>query len=292
VRFDDYMDAIEAAVPPDSVDFIAESSLSLLSEAHLKRLKRNGFKGLLPGIESWYGLGEKSRTGNASGIDKVGRVAEHVNMILRYVPYVQTNFVFGMDIDEGPEPFELTKRFVDLVPAAYPSIHLLTAFGQAAPINLEYQRANRVIPLPFHFLNNSHGINVKPKNYTWREFYDRVIDLRKYVVSWRAIARRLRAGQALIPRWLNLVRAVSVGGRGCVRYNAEVRRRLDTDLKLRRYFDQESTALPEFYEDQVRKDLGPLWSWLPAGALYHDPNGWLRTLNQAGTGETQARDRS
>src|SRR6266540_2433408 len=44
VRFDDYMDAIEAAVPLDSVDFIAESSLSLLSEAHLKRLKRNGFK--------------------------------------------------------------------------------------------------------------------------------------------------------------------------------------------------------------------------------------------------------
>src|SRR5262245_24477370 len=63
VRFDDCMDAIEASVPPGRVDFIAESSLSLLSEPRLKRLQRNGFKALLPGIESWFALGEKSRTG-------------------------------------------------------------------------------------------------------------------------------------------------------------------------------------------------------------------------------------
>ena len=32
-------------------------------------------------------------------------------MILRYIPYVQTNFVLGLDCDDGPEPFELTKTF-------------------------------------------------------------------------------------------------------------------------------------------------------------------------------------
>jgi radical SAM superfamily enzyme YgiQ (UPF0313 family) len=58
IRFEDYMTAIEEAVPPDSVDFIAESSLSLLSEPHLRRLKINGFKGMLPGIESWFELGD------------------------------------------------------------------------------------------------------------------------------------------------------------------------------------------------------------------------------------------
>ncbi|MGH7546875.1 MAG: radical SAM protein, partial [Gemmatimonadales bacterium] len=57
VRFDDYLDAIESTVPPDGIDFIAESSLSLLSEPHVKRLARNGFKALLPGVESWYDLG-------------------------------------------------------------------------------------------------------------------------------------------------------------------------------------------------------------------------------------------
>ncbi|MGH7455378.1 MAG: B12-binding domain-containing radical SAM protein, partial [bacterium] len=144
VRFDDYMDAIEEAVPPNRIDFIAESSLSLLAEPHLKRLQRNGFKAILPGIESWYDLGNKSKSGALKGMDKVRQVADHVNMILRYIPYIQTNFVLGLDVDEGLEPFELTKRFIDMAPGAFPGYSLLSAFGQAAPLNLEYQSAGRV----------------------------------------------------------------------------------------------------------------------------------------------------
>jgi len=132
VRFHDYMDAIEDAVPADSIDFIAESSLSLLAEPHVKRMKAVGFKGILPGIESWFSLGDKSRTGSRQGMEKVRHVCEQVNMILEYIPYIQTNFVLGLDCDEGPEPFELTKRFVDLSPGAFPAYSLLTAFGQAA----------------------------------------------------------------------------------------------------------------------------------------------------------------
>jgi len=63
VQFDDFLGAIEEAVPPGSVAVIAKSSLSLLSEPDLKRLRRNGFKALLPGIESWFDLGNKSKTG-------------------------------------------------------------------------------------------------------------------------------------------------------------------------------------------------------------------------------------
>ena len=147
IRFDDYLSAIEDAVPPDGIDFIAESSLALLSEPHMERLKRNGFKVLLPGIESWQDFGNKSKTGRHHGIDKVREVSEQVNMILRYVPYVQINFIFGLDIDEGAEPFGLTKHFLDITPGAYPAYLLLTAYGQAAPLNLEYQREGRVLPL-------------------------------------------------------------------------------------------------------------------------------------------------
>ena len=154
-------------MPPGRIDFIAESSLSLLSEPHLKRLGSNGFKAILPGIESWYDLGNKSKTGARQGMDKVRQVSDHVNMILRYIPYMQTNFVLGLDADEGTEPFELTKRFLDLTPGAFPGYSLLSAFGRAAPLNLEYQRAGRVLPFPFHFLNNNQAMNVKPKNYSW-----------------------------------------------------------------------------------------------------------------------------
>ena len=277
VRFNDVMNAIEDAVPPDSIDFIAESSLSLLSESHLKRLKKNGFKALLPGIESWYDLGDKSKTGKMKGMNKVRQVSEHVNMILRYVPYIQTNFVLGLDSDEGPEPFELTKRFVDLAPGAFPGYSLLSAFGQAAPLNLEYQRANRLLPFPFHFLNNNQAMNVKPKNYSWPDFYERVIDLVKYTYSSRAIFNRYRATKAMVPRWMNVLRAVSSEGFGRIKYHTEVRRRFDTDRQFRRYFEQETTELPQFYVDLARKDLGPLWDWLPDGAMDHDPNAYLKS---------------
>jgi hypothetical protein len=271
------MTAIEEAAPPDSIDFLAESSLSLLSEPHLARLKKNGFKALLPGIESWYDLGGKSKTGKKMGTEKVRQVAEHVNLILKYIPYVQTNFVLGLDTDEGPEPFELTKRFVDLAPGAFPGYSLLSAFGQAAPLNLEYQRSSRVLPFPFHFLNNNQAMNVKPKNYTWPEFYRHVIDLTSYTYSRRAIIKRWKATSGMIPRWMNVVRAISAEGRGRTRYHMEVRRRLDSDLQFRSYFEQETTELPQFYIDLARKDLGPLWQWLPDGALHHDPNAYLKS---------------
>src|SRR5207245_5393959 len=79
VRFDQIMATIEEAVPPGRIDFLAESSLSLLSEPHLQRLQRNGFKALLPGIESWYSLGGKSKTGNRTGLEQVRQVSDHVN---------------------------------------------------------------------------------------------------------------------------------------------------------------------------------------------------------------------
>ncbi len=288
VRFDDYMEAIEAAAPPDSIDFIAESSLSLLSEPHLQRLQRNGFKALLPGIESWYDLGNKSKTGKTTGMEKVRQVSEHVNMLLRYIPYVQTNFVLGLDTDEGAEPFELTKRFVDLTPGAFPGYSLLSAFGRAAPLNLQYQRGNRVLPFPFHFLDNNHAMNVRPRNYTWTDFYDHVIDLTQYTFSWRAIVNRCRATRGMIPRWMNVVRAVSSEGFGRIKYHTEVRRRLEADPQVRRYFEQATTELPDFYLEQVKRDLGPLWSWLPAGALYHDHKAYLESEQGRGQEEHPA----
>ncbi|HEY7112135.1 MAG TPA: radical SAM protein [Thermoanaerobaculia bacterium] len=274
VRFDDYLNAIDAAVPPNTIDFAAESSLSLLSEPHLKRLQRSGFKVLLPGVESWYELGNKSLTGRLQGMDKVRKVSEHVNLILRYIPYVQTNFVLGLDSEEGPEPFELTKRFLRLSPGAFPGYSLLSAFGRAAPLNLTYQRENRVLPFPFHFLDNNRAMNVKPRNYGWRDFYDQVIGLTRHTFSGRAIARRFLGTRKVFPRWLNVVRAVSSEGFGRLAYYREVRRRLDVDRDFQRYFDGETNVLPAFYSDQVREDLGTLWEWLPAGALSHDPNAY------------------
>ena len=281
VRFNETLDAIEEVVPHDSIDFIGESSLSLLNEAHLQRLQKVGFKAILPGVESWYDMGNKSKTGSKTGLEKVRRVSEHVNQILDYIPYVQTNFVLGLDCDEGSEPFELTKEFIRLTPGAFPGYSLLSAFGRASVLNLGYQRENRVLPFPFHFLDNNQAMNVIPKNYTWREFYGHLIDLTSTSFSWSEIGRRFKANRKAgpIPQWMNVVRAVSSEGFGRIKYHKEMLRRLDTDPQFEPFFTGKSRRVPDFYTGRVRSELGSLWEWLPEGAMEHDPNAYLKTTD-------------
>jgi hypothetical protein len=119
-------------------------------------------------------------------------------------------------------------------------------------------------------------MNVKPRNYSWPDFYEHVIDLVKYTYSWSAILKRVKSNKSMIPRWMNVVRAVSSEGFGRIKYHGEVRRRLDTDRPFRSYFEQETTTLPQFYMDLARRDMGALWDWLPEGAMDHDPNAYLK----------------
>ncbi len=279
VRFDEYMRVIEEAAPPGRISYAAESSLSLLSEQHVRRLSRAGFVAMLPGIESWYSLGGKSGTGRRQAMAKVEQVSGHVNMILRHIPYVQANFVLGLDCDAGPEPFELTKRFLDLTPGMFPGYSLLTAFGEAAPLNLELQRQGRVLPFPFRFLNNNKAMNVRPLHYGWVEFYDHVIDLTAYSFSPRSVRRRFAGTRSGWARSLNLVRALSSEGRGRLNFYRRLRQMLVTDREIRAFFEGETERIPAFYEETVRRDLGPLWELLPPGTLYHDPNAYLKKVS-------------
>lgn len=283
IRFEENMEAIASAAPLKSFHFMAESSLSILTEKHLKVLKQNDFLALLPGIESWFELGNKSRASNITGEQRVNQISEHVNMIFQYVPYVQTNFVLGLDSDEGDGPFELTKRFVDKSPAAFPGYSLLTAFGEAAPLNLEYQKTSRVLPFPFHFLNNHLAMNVKPKNYDWVDFYDKVIDLTAYTFSPKAIYKRFIATPQYTPRWMNFMRAISAEGHGRLKFYRKIRKMLMEEIPFRKYFEGESNALPGFYKNIIKKDLGAWWQWLPKGAVNHNANAYLNKTHSSAT---------
>ena len=278
VRFNDYLDVIEAAVPPGRITFLAEMSLSLLTEEHCKRLKKNGFKVLLPGIESWYDIGDKSKLRATKGLEKVNRIAEQARMIMSYIPYLQGNLIVGLDADEGPEPFELSKRFLEQVPGVYPLFSLLTSYGRNAPDNLRYQREGRVLNIPFHFLNQTHASNVRPKNYTWPELFAYTTDLLDATFSRSANWRRFKAVKHPWTRLEQLLRGTS-SGRGHKYKNMRLLRDRVDDPQVRRYFEGETQELPRFYIDPIRKDLGWLWDWLPEGAIYHDPYAYLKSFD-------------
>ena len=272
VRFNDYMDAIEEAAPPGSMRSIAEMSMSLLSDPNLDRLQKNGFVGMLPGIESWYDYGNKTRTTRVSGAERVAQVAAHVNRVLERIPFVQTNFILGLDADSGDEPFELTKEFIDLTPGAYPAFSLFTCYGRASPLNLELQRAGRVNAMPFHFLDSNHGMNIIPAHYRWPDFYDRVADVTRHALGARGVWRRFAAGEGLTVRLFNLFRGATTGR---PKYQAEMARMAREDPAMLAFLEGETRAIPPFFEARIRKDMGSLWEALPPGSLDHDPNAYF-----------------
>jgi len=273
VRFDEYMDVIEEAVPSGSIEFGAETSLSLLSEPRLRRLKHNGFRVMISGIESWYDHGNKSRTGTKSGSVKMRELVEHAKLVLRYIPYLQANFVLGLDTDEGSEPFELTKRFIDLVPGVFPASAMLTAYGESAPLSRQLQQEGRVLAVPFQFLTSGHVSNVRPKHYSWDQFYAAIVDLLEHSFSWRSIYRRDRATDGLLLRSIHLARAISLEGRGRAGYVAGLLERLRVDQQLRRFLDGETGAVPGWMAGQIKGRYDSMWKWMPADALSYDATG-------------------
>jgi hypothetical protein len=271
IRFNEMMETIESSVPPGRVRFIAESNLSLLTESRVKVMQRNGFKMVMPGIESWFGYGKKARLEYSTGLDKVNRIAEQVNMVQRYIPQVHTNLMFGFDMESGPDPFSLTKRFIDLSPGIFPAYALLTIFGHSTNGSLKYETADRIVPFPFHMMHGLNNLNVIPKNYGWEEFYTHFIDLLKYSFSARAMYRRFHHNPMVSAKWYTLFMSFSVGASGKINQVAATLERLRTNTPFRAFMEKETDRIPAFMIDQVKRDLGPLWEWLPDKTLSQQP---------------------
>jgi len=135
-----------------------------------------------------------------------------------------------------------------------------------------------VLPFPFTFLNNNHAMNVRPANYRWEEFYDHLVDVTAHSFSGRAIRRRIAATGGATPRWLNQLRSVSSEGWGRIRYHRTIRRLLDADADVKTFLETGTEPLPAFYSDRIRHDLGDLHAFLPPGSIMHDPNAYLKSV--------------
>jgi hypothetical protein len=56
-----------------------------------------------------------------------------------------------------------------------------------------------------------------------------------------------------------------------------MRRWLD-EPQMRAFFEGDTREIPERFTRVVQSHLGPLWHWLPPGALEHDPEAFVKSM--------------
>ena len=254
VKFDAVIGLMETIPRKAQNPYVIESTLSLLQEPRLQRLHDTGCFFLAPGVESWSSYSNKAGVGRTAGYPKVERLADHFELLHQYVPCLQANFMFGLDVDEGDEPAELTKEFMRRTPFVWPVINIPTPFG-GTPLYEAYMEQSRILramPLAFYY---SPYLVTTLKNYGPIDYYTQLIDVSGYAGDRSLWWQRMRSASNWSTRMLMSLRALRVAQR--VREFQTILKMLTTDSQFLAFHEGRSAVLPQFYHKRYESRLGP-----------------------------------
>ena len=192
VKFDQVFNVLEKIPDRKRRIYIMETSLSVLRNSRLERLKNMGDYYIVPGIESWMAYSNKVGAGSGTTPqEKLRRVIEQCNHIRPFVTGIQANFIFGLDADTGDEPIELTKEFASRVPFVMPNFNIPVPFGNT-PLYEKYRSEDRLLAtMPFTFYYMPYLV-FKLKNYDTAVYYEKLIELISFVSSGKMSMQRLK----------------------------------------------------------------------------------------------------
>ena len=253
VKFDQVLTVLERVSHDGRKRYMMESSLSIMRRSRLEQLRDVGFVFIIPGVESWTAYSNKAGIGSAvSGREKLDRVVEHFKLMREYIPAIQANFIFGLDVDEGDEPVELTKEFMTRVPFVWPNIGIPTPYGET-PLYHQHLAEGRILTsMPFAFYWGPYLVT-RLKNYSPVTYYEKLIDIFSHMTSGSTLLKRLQATSGII-RFAHLAR--TFGMRQMVGRFRRFVELMKTDRHFRAFHEGESQTLPEFYHRQYEILLG------------------------------------
>jgi radical SAM superfamily enzyme YgiQ (UPF0313 family) len=253
VKFDQIFDKLEAQPPGERPPYIIESSLTVLRRNRPQRLKATNCAMVAPGVESWTDYSNKAGVGRTAGVAKVEQVAEHFALLAENVPYLQANFIFGLDTDQGDEPIELTKRFMDRAPFAWPTINIPVPFG-GTPLHEELAAGGRILTtMPFSFYYAPYLVTTI-KHYDPITYYEKLIELYSHAASPEMLRRRLRTTSHRAIGYVH--RARTAGFRTDITSFHRILRMLRSDPKFLAFHNGQTSTLPEFYRHAGDRILG------------------------------------
>jgi hypothetical protein len=254
VKFEQVFNVLEKIPNRNRNTYIMESSLSVLHGSRLERLKNMGKFYIIPGVESWMSYSNKVGAGSQSSPrEKLDKVIAQFNNIRPYVSGIQANFIFGLDVDRGDEPIQLTSEFSSRVPFVMPNFNIPVPFGNT-PLYEKYLNENRILTsMPFTFYYMPYLVFML-KNYNAATFYKKLIDIISYVSSGSMLLKRLKGAPAPFPAGYNLVK--TLGNRQMIARLRQILDLLNTDQQFRAFHEHKTEVLPEFYHRQYERLLG------------------------------------
>jgi radical SAM superfamily enzyme YgiQ (UPF0313 family) len=253
IKFDQVFEVLEAQPPGQRPPYIIESSLTVLRGDRPTRLRETNCVMVAPGVESWTDYSAKAGLGRRGGAEKVDRVAEHFAQLAENVPYLQANFIFGLDTDQGDEPIELTKRFMDRTPFVWPTFNIPVPFG-GTPLHDELMAQGRILTaMPFTFYYAPYLVTTL-KHYDPITYYEKLAELYAYASSPAMLRRRLATTSRRVLGYVHRARTAT--------YRTDVasyRRIVDllrSDPQFLAFHEGQSASLPEFYRRAGDRLLG------------------------------------
>ena len=253
VKFDEVFATLEAQPAAGRPPYIIESSLTVLRGDRPRRLRETNCAMVAPGVESWTDYSNKAGVGRTAGVQKVEKVAAHFAELAENVPYLQANFMFGLDTDQGDEPVELTKRFMDLAPFAFPTINIPVPFG-GTPLHRDLTSSGRILTeMPFSFYYAPYLVTTI-KNYDPVTYYEKLVDLYSHASSPQMLRRRLAGTTHRAIRYVH--RARTAGFRADVRSFRHILGMLRSDPAFLAFHEGRSSSLPEYYRHLGDRMLG------------------------------------
>ena len=255
VNFEKVFNVLEKIPKRRRSTYIIETSLSVLRDSRLERLKNMGKFYIIPGIESWTAYSNKVSAGSKiSPREKLEKVIEQLNIMRPYVTGIQANFIFGLDGDIGDEPVELTKEFASRVPFVMPNFNIPVPFGKTPLYERLISEDRMLTAMPFTFYYLPYLVYTV-KNYSTTVFYEKLIDMVAYISSGSMLLKKLRKTPAPFASGYNIVKTLS--NRQIVGRLRHILNLLNTDKQFRAFHEHETDVLPEYYHRQYERLMGP-----------------------------------
>ncbi len=252
VKFDQVFAVLEAMPPDTRVPYMMESSLTVLRGERVTRLKETNCVLVAPGVESWTDYSNKAGLGRQGGVEKVNRVVEHFQLLAENVPYLQANFIFGLDTDMGDTPTDLTKLFMDRAPFVWPAINIPVPFG-GTPLYDDLLANNRILTaMPFSFYYAPYLVTTL-KHYDPVTYYEKLIELFSYASSPSMLKRRLQSTSHGRIKLIHWARTASM--RASMNSYRRILQALRSDSQFRAFHEGRSAVLPEFYHQMYERML-------------------------------------